>query len=181
MNYKIKRPEELTDFEITHILHLWEVPEWSEMTPSDFRNTFKNSEFHGLFGAEDEILSVMRLNFDFVLEISGKQFHFAEAVGLVSAQEKKGYGSQLVKGFKENMIQRDIEAIGFCFADLRPFYRQCDIDILEYKAKFIKEKNNNEWISSEDDDVLIFNAYGETIKLFTSLSPEKNAYLMIKE
>ncbi len=50
---------------------------------------FKNSEFHFLLGSHSEILAVFRLNFDFVLEISGTQYVFAEAVGLVAAHKKK--------------------------------------------------------------------------------------------
>lgn len=181
MNYQIKKSSKLTDHETKHILNLWEVPEWSEMIPSDFRSFFKDSEFHFLLGSEDEILAVIRLNLDFILEISGKQYSFAEAVGLVSAQEKRGYGSQLVKYFKETLIQEKVETIGFCFADLRPFYRQCNIEILENKAKTILENSENRWISSEDDDILIFNVSGETKKLLRQLSPENNAYLITKE
>ncbi|GEN70134.1 hypothetical protein CLA01_02060 [Chryseobacterium lathyri] len=180
MNYQIKKSSELTDHETQHILSLWEVPEWSGMTPSDFRSFFKNSEFHFISGSEDEIPAIVRLNFDFFLEISGKQYSFAEAVGLVSAQKKRGYGSQLVQSFKENLIQRKIETIGFCFADLRPFYQQCNIEILENKAKAILENSENRWISSEDDDILIFNGSGETRELLRQLNPEKNAYLITK-
>jgi hypothetical protein len=39
--------------------------------------------------SHSEILAVFRLNFDFVLEISGTQYVFAEAVGLVAAHKKK--------------------------------------------------------------------------------------------
>ncbi|HCA08408.1 hypothetical protein [Chryseobacterium sp.] len=181
MNYQIKKPNELTDHETGFILNLWEVPKWSEMTPSDFRTSFKDSEFHLLLGSEGEILSVIRLNFDFALEISGKQYSFAEAVGLVSAQEKKGYGSQLVRSFTENVIQRNLETIGFCFTDLRPFYLLCEIEVLEDKAKAILENDETGWISSEDDDILIFNTSGETKELLRQLGPENNAYLITKE
>ncbi|MGC5746714.1 hypothetical protein [Chryseobacterium sp. NFX27] len=181
MNYQIKKSSELTDHETQHILSLWDVPEWSGMPPSDFRSSFKNSEFHFISGSENEILAIIRLNLDFVLEISGKQYPFAEAVGLVSAQKKRGYGSQIVHVFKENMIQRKIETIGFCYADLRPFYQKCNIEILENKAKTILETSENRWISSEDDDILIFNMSGETRELLRQLSPEKNAYLIAKK
>ncbi|MGG5210420.1 GNAT family N-acetyltransferase [Chryseobacterium sp. MIQD13] len=181
MNYQIKNPDELTDHKINHILNLWEVPEWNEMTASDFRSFFKDSEFHFILDSEDEILAVIRLNLDFTLEISGKKFSFAEAVGLVSAQEKKGYGSKLVQFFKDNLIQRNIESIGFCATDLRPFYQRCDIEILENKAKAILESTDNGWINSDDDDILIFNTSGEMIELLKGLGPEQNAYLIPKE
>lgn len=178
MNYQIKVPDELTDYETEHILNLWEVPEWKEMTPAYFRNFFKDSEFHMLSGSGNEILAVIRLNLNFTLEISGKQYTFAEAVGLVSAREKKGYGSQLVQLFQENLIERNTEAIGFCAAGLRPFYQKCNIEILENSAKAILENTKDGWISSEDDDILIFNASGETKELLRELGPGKNAYLI---
>ncbi|PQA95193.1 hypothetical protein B0A69_07050 [Chryseobacterium shigense] len=181
MRYQIKKTDELKDQEIKDILNLWDIPEWNEMTPSDFRNSFKDSEFHFLFGSKDEILAVIRLNFDFGLEISEKKYSYAEAGGLVSAQKKKGYGSQLVQYFKKNMTLRNKETIGFCFSDLRPFYQSCGIEILENKAKTIKENNENGWISSEDDDILIFNVSEKNKELLRQLSSEKNAYLIIKE
>jgi len=178
MNYQIKKPDDLTDHEINHILSLWEIPEWNEMTPAYFRNFFKDSEFHMLSDSGNEILAVIRLNLDFTLEISGKRYSFAEAVGLVSAREKKGYGSQLVQLFKENLIERNIEAIGFCATGLRPFYQKCDIENLENRARAILENTKEGWISSEDDDILIFNASGETHELLRELGPENNAYLI---
>lgn len=181
MNYQIKKTGDLTDHETRHILNLWKIREWNGMSPSDFRTFFKDSEFHFLSGSEGEILAVIRLNFDFVLKVSGKQYSFAEAVGLVSAHEKKGYGSQLVKSFTENIIQRNLETIGFCFTDLRPFYHRCDIEILEGKAKAILENDETGWISSEDDDILIFNVSGEIMELLRQLGPGRNAYLMTKE
>lgn len=181
MNYQIKKPHELTDHETAHMIRLWEVPDWNEMSPSDFRTFFKDSEFHFLKDLEGKILAVIRLNFDFVLEIAGKRYSFAEAVGLVSAQKKQGYGSQLAAAFKDNLIQRNIETIGFCLNDLRPFYQRCPITILENRAKAILENGDNGWIASEDDDILIFNTSEETRKLLEQLSPQNNAYLMTKE
>jgi hypothetical protein len=178
MNYQIKKSTELADHQIRHILSLWEVPEWNEMTSAYFRNFFKDSEFHMLSDSGNEILAVIRLNLDFTLEIAGKRYSFAEAVGLVSAQEKKGYGSKLVQLFKDNLTQRNIESIGFCATDLRPFYQRCHIEILENKAKAILENDKNRWISSEDDDILIFKASEETKELLKQLGPEKNAYLI---
>lgn len=178
MNYQIKKPDKLTDHETEHILNLWEVPEWKEMTPSGFRSFFKDSEFHMISDSGNEILAVIRLNLNFTLEISGKQYTIAEAVGLVSSQEKKGYGSQLVQLFQENLIERNIEAIGFCATGLRPFYQKCNIEILENRAKAILENTKDGWISSEDDDILIFNASGETKELLKELGPEKIAYLI---
>ncbi|WP_131797323.1 GNAT family N-acetyltransferase [Chryseobacterium kwangjuense] len=177
MNYQIKKPDELTEHEIRYILNLWEASEWNLLNSSDFRNLFKDSEFHLLLDPENEILAVIRLNLDFTLDISGKPYSFGEVVGLVSAQEKKGYGSKLVQCFKENMIQRNIESIGFCAADLRPFYRRCNIEILENKGKAIKENTENGWITSEDDDILIFNISGDTKAVLMELGPGKNAYL----
>lgn len=176
MNYLIKKTDELSLPEIEYILKLWDIPEWMTMNSSDFRFSFKDSEFHFLTDHHEKILALSRLNFDFTLEIYGKQYAFAEITGLVSAQEKKGYGSLLVKFLQENTQQRNLEAIGFCLKKLRPFYRQCRIEILENKAKNIMENNGTEWTASEDDDILIFHLSGKRKELLKSLSPENNAY-----
>ena len=176
MNYLIKKTDELSIPEIEYILRLWDISEWMAMNSSDFRFSFKDSEFHFLMDQHEEILALSRLNFDFTLEISGKQYIFAEIVGLVSAQEKKGYASLLVKFLKENTEQRNLEAIGFCLKELRPFYHQCSIEVLENKAKSIMENSGTESLPSEDDDILIFHLSDERKELLKSLSPENNAH-----
>ncbi|GEN65631.1 MULTISPECIES: GNAT family N-acetyltransferase [Chryseobacterium] len=181
MKYQIKQAEELTETEIEHILQLWDVPVWSSMKPSYFRTFFKDSEFHLLLDTDESILAVIRNNFDFTLEISGEQITFTEAVGLVSAHKKKGYGARLVQYFKDNANQRNMETIGFCHEELRPFYQKCDIEILYDKAKSIKENENSEWVNSEDDDILIFNISKERKEQLSQLSAENTAYLITKE
>lgn len=181
MKYQIKQTKELTEAEIDHILQLWDVSVWSTMKPSYFRTFFKDSEFHLLLDTDESILAVIRNNFDFTLEISGEQISFAEAVGLVSAPKKKGYGAQLVRYFKDNVSERNMETIGFCHKELRPFYQKCDIEILYDKAKSIKENEDSEWINSDDDDILIFNISEERKEQLSQLSAENNAYLITKE
>ncbi len=181
MKYQIKQTNELTDREIEHILQLWDISAWNTMEPDYFRTFFKDSEFHLLLDSHSEILAIFRLNFDFALEISGKQYAFAEAVGLVAGRKKKGYGAQIVQYFKENVTQRNIEAIGFCHADLRPFYEKCNIEILYDKAKSIKENEGSEWVNSEDDDILIFNISPKEKEQLNTLSTQNNAYLITKE
>jgi predicted GNAT superfamily acetyltransferase len=178
MKYQIKKPEELTEYEIETMLVLWEVEDWSTMTPEEFRVSFKDSEFHLLLGANGEIACLLRLNFDFVLKISGQQYSFVEMGGLVAAQKGKGYGSILIKLSLENIRKRDLETIGFCFSDLRPFYEKCGVEILFDKAKNIKEKEDNEWISSEDDDILVIHLSKEKENLMHQLGSENNAYLI---
>lgn len=181
MTYQIKQTNELTDNDIEHILKLWDISAWNMMEAAYFRTFFKDSEFHFLLDSHSEILAVIRLNLDFVLEISGKQYAFAEAVGLVAAHKKKGYGALLVQYFKENVAQRNMETIGFCHADLRPFYEKCNIEILYDKAKAIKENEDSEWVNSEDDDILIFNGSQKEKEQLNTLSTQNNAYLITKE
>lgn len=178
MKYHIKKPDELTENEIKIILNLWDVSEWDAMEPSYFRSFFKDSEFHFLIDYEGEIAALMRINFDFILKISDYQYHFAEAVGLVSSHKKKGYGKKLIKYIVENVTERNLESIGFCLSELRPFYDKCEIPILRDKAKSIQEKSGSDWISSDDDDILIFNLSEEKKKLLHQLSSENNAYLL---
>lgn len=125
-----------------------------------------------------EILALLRLNFDFTLEISGQKYDFAEIVGMVSSQKKKGYGKSLIQYFIKDISQRNIETIGFCLSGLRPFYEKCEIDILYDKAKSIKEKTGTEWIIAEDDDILIFNISGERRLLLNRLDSDNEAYLI---
>lgn len=177
MKYHIKKPNELAENEIETLLKLWDISQWNSMETLHFRSFFKDSEFHFLVDSEEEILAVVRLNFDFVLEISDVQYHFAEAVGLVSSQKKKGYGKKLIKYCIDNSIERNIDTIGFCLSELRTFYNKCNMTILHDKAKFIKEKNGSEWISSDDDDILIFNLSEDKKELLNQMNSENNAYL----
>lgn len=181
MKYQIKETKDLTETEIEHILELWDISVWNTMKAAYFRTFFKDSEFHFLMDANENILAIMRVNFDFTLKIANTNYSFAEAVGLVAAHKKKGYGAALVENFKENMIQRNIETIGFCHSDLRPFYEKCDVEILYDKAKMIKESIGSDWVNSEDDDILIFHTSQERKELFNQLSSQNNAYLITKE
>ncbi|WP_345989608.1 hypothetical protein AAEU33_18705 [Chryseobacterium sp. Chry.R1] len=178
MTYHIKNPEQLTVQEIGVIIKLWENKEWTGMKADDFRQLFKNSEFHLLLDTDGNIKSVLRLNFDFTLKISGNLHSYTEMVGFVSAQKGHGYGSQLLKLSAENVTERDLQVIGFCISDLRPFYKKCKIDILYDKAKKILEQEDDHWISSEDDDILIIHLSEENRNLFKQLDSEKTAYLI---
>nr|WP_315033539.1 GNAT family N-acetyltransferase [uncultured Chryseobacterium sp.] len=181
MKYQIKKTNELAEKEIEHILQLWDISSWNHMKSAYFKSFFKDSEFHFLMNSQEEIVAIIRVNFDFSLQIAGKEFSFAEAVGLVAAHKKKGYGTQLVEFFRENVAQRNIETIGFCHTELRPFYERCNIEILYDKAKAIKENIDSEWINSDDDDILLFNISKERKELLNQLSTQNNAYLIIKE
>lgn len=181
MKYQVKETKDLTENEIEHILQLWDISAWNSMKSAYFRTFFKDSEFHFIMDTDENILALMRVNFDFMLKIAGTDYSFAEAVGLVSAHKKKGYGAALVRHFKENAIQRNLDTIGFCHSDLRPFYEKCSIEILHDKAKMIKESIGSEWVNSEDDDILIFNTSKETKELLNQLSAQNNAYLITKE
>ncbi|MDH6253174.1 putative GNAT superfamily acetyltransferase [Chryseobacterium sp. H1D6B] len=178
MNYQIKKPEELTEYEIETMLALWEVEAWSTLTPEEFRISFKDSEFHLLFETNGEIASLLRLNFGFVLKISGQQYSFTELGGLAAAQKGKGSGTLLMKLSIENIRKRNLETIGFCFSDLRPFYEKCGVEILFDKAKNIKEKEDNEWIISEDDDILVIHLSKEKENLMHQIGSENYAYLI---
>lgn len=181
MKYQIKQTGELKETDIEHILQLWDIDSWNAMKSDYFRSFFKDSEFHFLLDSEENILAVIRVNFDFTLEISGERLSFAEAVGLVAAHKKKGYGALLVQYFRDDAIRKNRETIGFCHQELRPFYEKCNIEILYDKAKAIKESRGSEWVNSEDDDILIFHVSEERKKLLNRLSNQNNAYLMTKE
>lgn len=181
MKYQIKQANELTETEIEQILQLWDISEWNTMKPAYFRTFFKGSEFHFLLDTDGIILAIIRVNFDFTLKIAEEKYSFAEAVGLVAAHRKKGYGAKLVQYFTENVQKRNLETIGFCHSELRPFYEKCKIEILYNKAKMIKENMDSEWINTEDDDILIFKISNERKKQLNQLNAQNNAYLITKE
>ncbi|ASK32564.1 hypothetical protein CEY12_21840 [Chryseobacterium sp. T16E-39] len=174
----IKKPEELTDQEIEIIIRLWENDAWAGMTPDAFKNLFKDSEFHLLLDIDGKIASVLRLNFDFTLEISGNLYPFVEMGGFASDEKGKGYGTQLLQFSLENSTERKLQIIGFCFSDLRPFYEKCHIEILYDQAKNILEREGNHWIASEDDDILIIHLSEENKTLFKKLDSQNPAYLI---
>lgn len=70
MKYQIKESKDLLEREIEHILQLWDVSAWSTMKPDYFRTFFKDSEFHFLLDTDENILAVIRLNFDFTLDLN---------------------------------------------------------------------------------------------------------------
>ncbi|MBV8325403.1 GNAT family N-acetyltransferase [Chryseobacterium sp.] len=181
MKYQIKQTNELTEREIEHILQLWDISAWNTMKSPYFRSFFKDSEFHLLLDTDENILAVIRMNFDFTLKISHEELPFAEAVGLVAAHKKKGYGARLVQYFKDNARERNIDTIGFCHEELRPFYQKCNIEILRDMAKNIKESVGSEWVNSEDDDILIFYVSEEIKEKLSTVSTKNNAYLISKE
>ena len=176
--YVIKKSDELNAQEIKTIQELWEIDELKSLSQAEFAKLFSESEFHLLLNQNNQILSLMTLNFDFNLEIQSQINLFPEVVGLVSIVKRKGYGSKLLKHFKENIINRNLDVIGFCEKDLRPFYSKNEIEILKDKAKFIQEKQNNQWIASEDDDILIFNLSDKKKIIINELDEENLAYFI---
>lgn len=179
MKYKIQTIHELTARRIEDILKLWNVPQCNGMKTDEFRTAFSNSEFHFLI-EDDQILALLRLNMDFILDIDDNEYAFMEVVGFVSLEKNKGYGSKLLLYFKDHIKERNLEIIGFCKAELRPFYEKCQIRILYNQAKIIKEKEGTAWIDSEDDDILIFSLFDEKATLLSQL-PENKTYLKIKK
>ncbi len=177
MRYSIKRSKDLSDKEIELILKSWEIENWFDLDSFDFKIKFENSEFH-LLEIDDRIVSLARINFDFKLEIQKILYNFAEFVGFVSIEKAKKYGSFLLNKIIANLNERKIETIGFCKMDLRPFYEKNNIQILYGKGIFITEFENNEWIDSDDDDILILNDSEENINILQNLNEQNKAILI---
>jgi len=178
MQYSIKSSKDLSDKEIELILKSWEVEDWFNLDSFDFKIKFENSEFHFLEIDDDKIVSLARINFDFKLEIQKNLYNFAEFVGFVSVEKMKGYGSFLLNKIVANLTERKIETIGFCKMDLRPFYEKNNIQILYGKGIFITEFENNEWINSDNDDILILNTSEENIHILQNLNEQNKAILI---
>lgn len=177
-NYQVKGVEALTAAEIAIILQHWEVAAWQHLTPQDFRRQFARSEFHLLTDERSTILSLARINFDFTLRIGNQQYEFAEFVGFVSVQKGRGYGRQLLRHLKGNLQKRGLESIGFCEKDLRPFYQQCQVEILYDKAKAMREYEAGQWLRPSDDDILNIHLPDEKRELLHRLHDGNPAYLI---
>ena len=105
-------------------------------------------------------------------------YNFAELVGFVAVEKAKRYGSFLLNEIVTNLKKREIETIGFCKMELRPFYERNDIQILYGKGIFITEFENNKWIDSDDNDILIINTSEENINILQNLNKQNKANLV---
>lgn len=177
MIYKIKQANQLLAKEIKTILSNWQIAEWSLLTSGQFKKKFEQSEFHILTASDRRPLALSRINFDFRFRIASESFQLAELVGFVSCEPKKGYGKSLLQFIKGNLTERNIEAIGFCEKQIRPFYTKSGISLLYNKAKYLREQENGEWISPSDYDILDLTLSPKMRLLLKSLSSKKLAYI----
>jgi hypothetical protein len=175
--YLVKQPAALTPAEIATILQAWEVEAWQHLHPDAFKQAFSTSEFHLLLNDTEHILAMARINFDFKLLIESRVHQIPEFVGFVSVERAKGYGSILLKSIITNLQSRNIQALGFCEKELRPFYEKNGIPLLYGKARFIREFENDEWVVATDDDILNLTLSADTVALLESLNEAKEALL----
>ncbi|WP_207434180.1 GNAT family N-acetyltransferase [Sabulibacter ruber] len=176
--YHSKKAEDLREEEIATILEHWEVPEWRQMDAEAFREKFAKSDFHLLVGERSEILCVARINFDFRIRINDQEHDFAEFVGFVAMEKGKGYGTQLLEAVVGSMKARNVETIGFCEQELRPFYEKCGIEILYDKAKRLREMESDQWVVPTDDDILVLNLSSEKLEALRNLNEDNLGYLI---
>jgi hypothetical protein len=176
--YTIKNSEQLSDAEIKTILESWDVADWSEMKPEEFRNRFKKSEFHILSDAGSRMLSVARINFNFRVKITETEYQLAELVGFVAIEILKGYGKVLLERLTDNLKNRNIEAIGFCKNKNSAYYESCGIKIFYNSVQFLREMKDGQWYTpTEDDDIFSLTLSDNIIPLFENLSHDNPAYL----
>ena len=96
--HTVKNPGQLSDAEIKTILDNWNVPDWNDMKPEEFRNHFRKSEFHLLTDPVSNLLSIARINFNFRVKIEESEYQIAELVGFVTVEILKGYGKNTQAG-----------------------------------------------------------------------------------
>ncbi|HEX8532010.1 MAG TPA: hypothetical protein VF646_18375 [Cytophagales bacterium] len=178
LTYQIKQAQELSAGEISRVLHAWEVSEWMNLSETAFRQRFAQSEFHLLTNPHAALLAVARINFDFCLRIDGHRYAFAELVGLVSLQPRRGYGSHLLGLLTGNLRERNVEALGFCEQPLRGFYQQCNVSVLYGQARYVHERDHDQWVASTDDDILDLTLSRESADLLNGLNGQRLAYLL---
>ena len=179
--YAVKNPGELSGAEIKIILDNWDVPEWSEMQPEEFRKHFGKSEFHLLTDPVSNILGVARINFNFKVKIDEKEYQIAELAGFVAVEILKGYGKDLLGYMAENLRTREIEVIGFCKNKNSTFYESSGLKIFYNSVKFLREMKDGEWYTpTEDDDIFSLTLSEGTIPRFDKLSHDHPAYLIFE-
>ena len=181
MVYTVKNPGQLSDVEVKTILDSWDVLDWNDMKPEEFRNRFKKSEFHLLTDSASNMLSVARINFNFKVKIDESVYQIAELVGFVAVQILKGYGKELLGYMGDNLKNRSIEAIGFCKNKNSPFYESSGLKIFYNSVKFLREMKDGKWFTpTEDDDIFSLTLSDGTIPLFEKLSHDHLAYLIFE-
>ncbi len=178
ITYQVKQAQELSAGEIRQVLHAWEVGEWLNLSESAFKQRFAQSEFHLLTGPGNTLLAIARINFDFCLRIDQHRYAFAELVGLVSIQPRQGYGSHLINLLTGTLRGRNVEVLGFCEQPLRGFYQQCNVPILYGQARYVRERDHDQWVTSTDDDILDLTLSRESAGLLSSLNGQRLAYLL---
>ena len=180
-DYAVKKPVDLSDAEIKTILDSWDVPDWNDMKPEEFRNHFGKSEFHLLTDSLSNMLSVGRINFNFRVKIDEKEYQIAELVGFVAVEILKGYGKELLGYMGDNLKNRNIESIGFCKNKNSTFYESCGLKIFYNTVKFLRELKDGQWFTpTEDDDIFSLTLSEHTVPLFEKLSHEHPAYLIFE-
>jgi len=181
MAYVVKNPGQLTAVEIKTILDSWDVPDWSDMKPDEFKNRFRKSEFHLLTDSTSNMLSIARINFNFRVKIDDTEYKIAELVGFVAVEILKGYGKILLDRTGDNLKNRNIESIGFCKNKNSTFYESCGLKIFYNRVKFLREMKDGKWFTpTEDDDIFSLTLSDRTIPLFERLSHDHLAYLIFE-
>ena len=181
MAHAVKNPGQLSDAEIKTILDNWDVPDWSDMKPEEFRNRFRKSEFHLLTDSVSNLLSIARINYNFKVKIDESEYQIAELVGFVAVEILKGYGKILLDLVGDNLKNRNIEAIGFCKNKNSAFYESCGLKIFYDSVKFLREmKDGKCYTPTEDDDIFSLTLSDNTIHLFEKLSHDRLAYLIFE-
>jgi hypothetical protein len=181
MTHSVKNPGQLSDVEIKTILDNWNVPEWSDMVPEEFKSRFKKSEFHILTGSASNMLSVARINFHFKVKFDDSVYQIAELVGFVAVEILKGYGKMLLERIIDNLESRNIEAIGFCKNKNSTYYESCGLRIFYNSVQFLREMKDGKWFTpTEDDDIFNLTLSDATIPLFEKLSHDHPAYLIFE-
>lgn len=164
--------------EIKTILACWEIEPWTGIEDKDFIQKYRHSEFHFLMGENGAILCVARLNFDFRLKMNHMIYPFAELVGFVSIEERRGNGKAFLHHIRANMERRGIEALGFCEKPARGFYEKCEAPIFYDRAKHVREIPNDPFSVPADDDIFSVTLSASNIKLFQDLNVDNLAWLL---
>jgi hypothetical protein len=179
--HSIKKPEQLSDNEINTILESWDVADWKDMKPVEFKERFKKSEFHLLTDANARLLSIARINFNFKVKISETEYQMAELVGFVAVEILKGYGKILIERLADNLKNRNIEAIGFCKNKNSAYYESCGLKIFYNSVRYLREMKDGNWYTpAEDDDIFSLTLSENNIPLFEKLSHDNPAYLLFE-
>ncbi|MCA9389927.1 GNAT family N-acetyltransferase [candidate division WWE3 bacterium] len=149
--------KDLTSHELSVIntLRKQEFGSASEISPQPNNDDWVKNYFL-IRDGDDSLLAFGRLH-EVDIEFKAEAYSIFGIATIVSVIKGKGYGTLLMQSIKHFIEMSGKSAIGFCNADLSPFYRKCGYGILSASGnRFLYRDSEGELHASKygNDDVI---------------------------